>query len=158
MLFLYNILVFGDCITALVLYFQISVIQLRNITMSESEWIPIIFTVLFGLFIVVNRKLHIGENISALGIFTIIAYLMFIFWAFLTAPKGPERIPLTGDPVNLIYVLIQSYSVCSLVVQNMLKNPNKGEYKKIIRYLFVTAGVVCTLILVFGGYGNIGLT
>lgn len=71
------------------------------------------------------RKVHIGEEILALGIISIITYLLFLLWAHFTAPSGPKTVPAQGSPFQLASALFMAYSIHDYCIQNILKNPKR---------------------------------
>ena len=90
----------------------------------------------------------------AFGMFTNFAYLAFLLWALLTAPAGPHHPPAFGTPNNLSSTMIYGYSIFLLIVQNMLKNPNKKDYQKTISYVYLIAILTYAFMLTVGGFGT----
>ena len=151
----YNFFVFGDTVGTLLLYFEMSIIMLEAIFSTKAAWISISYSLLLFGFIMINRYLHLAEMASAYDMANILAFILFLVYALITSPQSSNTLPLSGNPVNFILLLIQGYSVVPVVAQNMLNNLNRRDYQTAVYYLFILGGAIYTGIIVLGGYGNI---
>ena len=108
--------------------------------------------VLFAAIILV-RICHIGEDVLAWGIISIITYVAFIAWSIVTAPPGPNTVPTTGPWVVIASSLMMGYSVHDFLVQNLIKNPRRHEYQGVVKSTFVL-GTLAYLYMSFGSFGR----
>ena len=61
----------------------------------------------------------------AYGILSIIIYIIFLGWAQVTAPAGPNSVPTSGDPFILASVMIGAFEIHMFLAQNIIKNPRR---------------------------------
>lgn len=90
----------------------------------------------------------------AFGIISIIAYLLFLTWAQLSAPKGDNRIPESGSFYDLASALLMAFSVHDFIVQNIIKNPHRQDYIKIVLLTFII-GTAAYMFITLGSFGII---
>ena len=93
----------------------------------------------------------------AYGMISVVIYMIFELWAFLTVPSGPNVVPTEGPPVTLIATLMLGYSIHDLLVQTLIKNPRKHEYQGVVRNTFIF-GTLGYAYMTFGCYGIVLLT
>jgi len=98
---------------------------------------PIVAVALIAGIIVI-RITHFAEESMALGLLSIGLVILFLLWAFVTAPSGPNSVPATGNAFNMAAVFIVSFAIHDYITQCLFKNPNKSEYKGIIRISFLS--------------------
>lgn len=113
---------------------------------------PLVAVLLFCAILVV-RIYHIGEEILAYGIISIVTYLLFLLWAFFTAPAGPHSVPVEGPSVTLIATLMMGYSIHDFLVQNLIKNPRRYEYQGVVKATFFL-GTIAYAYMTFGSFGT----
>ena len=77
-------------------YFRIICLQIVGLLGYQSLWIAPIVAVFLILLVLLVRNLHFWEEILAYGITSIIALLIFLIWALITAPSGPKAVPPNG--------------------------------------------------------------
>jgi hypothetical protein len=89
-----------------------------------------------------------------IGVISIISYLIFVGWAMISAPKGEHEIPAFGDPSLLISTLLMAYFIHDLLAQNIVKNPQKEDYRLIVGITFLLGTIIYTFITLgsFGSY------
>ena len=63
------------------------------------------------LFIILVRINHWSEEAQALGVLGIFVNIIFLIWAWITAPPGVKQAPTTGNPIIMAGSLITMYSV-----------------------------------------------
>ena len=88
----------------------------------------------------------------ALGVVSYILFVIFLSWAFVTAPAGPHTVPTSGPPFFLAAALISSLEIHDFLAQNILKNPNKKAYNSIVQWSFF----IGTLVYLFATEGSFG--
>lgn len=122
---IYSFIIWLSFIPMLVGYFRIICLQIQGLMGHQSPWVaPCVAGGLVVVLLIV-RNWHIGEEILALGVISIIVYILFLGWAQTTAPKGEKEVPAFGAPVTLAAALIQALEVHDFLVANILKNPNR---------------------------------
>ena len=92
--------------------------------------------------VIIVRVFHIAEETMALGIIAAGLFLLFMVWALVTAPSGPKKVPINGQPYILASALITSFEIHDFLAQNIIKNPNKNEYKAVVRWTFFLGAVI----------------
>ena len=90
----------------------------------------------------------------AIGVLSILLILLFLLWAFVTAPSGSHTVPATGNAFNMAAVFIVAFSIHDYITQCIIKNPNKSEYKGIIRSSFIS-GFFINLLATLGCFAII---
>lgn len=55
-----------------------------------SLWVAPILTIIFIGLIIIARVYHFAEEFMALGVIGLITYIIFVIWAWTTAPSGPK--------------------------------------------------------------------
>jgi hypothetical protein len=75
-----------------------------------------------------------------------------MIWAQITSPSGPNTIPSTGSPFTLASTLMTAYSIHDFLMQNIIKNPNRQDYKKIVGITYVIGTAAYTFIA-YGAFG-----
>ena len=78
----------------------------------------------------------------AVGVVGSVIYLIFLVWAFVTAPGGSNTVPATGYPFNLIATLVTAFEVHDFLAQNIIKNPRRHEYNEVVSVTFIAGGFV----------------
>ena len=84
---LYCIIIIFAQLGFLISYFQLMIKQIEGFV-QPSPWIPVFALVFVIILTLVMQKFHIGDKLLAYGIISIIGYLIFLFWAQVTAPSG----------------------------------------------------------------------
>ena len=149
----YGGFIWFNFIVQLVIYFRIICLQIEGLLGYTSPWVgPLVAVLLFAAIMIV-RVYHIGEEILAYGIISIVTYLLFLVWAFFTAPSGPNTVPVAGPPVTLIATLMMGYSIHDFLVQNLIKNPRRYEYQGVVKSTFFL-GTLAYAYMTFGSYGT----
>lgn len=88
---IYNTFIGISFMPCLIAYFRLLCLQLEGL-FAPSPFIPIIVSVELIILIIILKKYHLGERLLAYGIISIIAYIVFITWAQITTPSGPNTI------------------------------------------------------------------
>ena len=78
----------------LIIYFQIICLQIQGLLGYYSFWIGPCVSLFMFIIVLIIRIMHIGEEILAYGIISIITYVIFLVWAHITAPAGPKVVPV----------------------------------------------------------------
>jgi hypothetical protein len=73
-------------------------------------------------------------------------------WAQSTSPSGPKTVPVTGYPITMASTLIMGYSIHDFLVQNIVKNPSRKDYQKIVGITFII-GILACVYLTLGSFG-----
>lgn len=69
------------------------------------------------LLTVVMRYIHFGEKLLAIGILSIVGYVIFLAWAQATAPHQPKTLPAIGPKfIDLAASLTMGYSIQSFII------------------------------------------
>ena len=108
------------------IYFQLILLQLEGIMGFQPSWLAPVAAILILVYIVFSRYFHLGEETLAYGLFTIIAYLIFLAWCQVTAPQGPHSVPLFGNPLQSSDTIMFAYSIRTVLTQNIMKHPDRG--------------------------------
>jgi len=106
-------------------------------------------------FILVARIYHFGEKTISYGAISTLCYFIFFVWAQITAPKGPKTIEAFGEPFRIAEVFMSAYTIHFFVAQNIVKNPNRKAYPKIIAYAFII-GAIAYIYFCMGSFGTFG--
>jgi hypothetical protein len=97
-------------------YFQLIIKQLEGFV-PASRFVGVGVFLFLILLTVVMRYINFGEKLLAIGIISIIGYVMFLTWAQVTAPHSPNKLPPTGDKfVDLAASLTMGYSIQNFMV------------------------------------------
>jgi hypothetical protein len=75
-----------------------------------------------------------------------------MIWALITMPDGANTVPAFGDPFKIGSILMTGYSIHMFFAQNIIKNPDRKSYPKILIYSFIFGGLIYT----FVSYGSFG--
>ena len=89
-----------------------------------------------------------------LGIISIVSYVIFVGWTMVTAPEYHQEIPAFGNPFLLISTLLMALSIHDLIAQNILKNPNKEDYRSIVGVTFIFGTLIYTFVTL-GSFGKL---
>ena len=81
-----------------------------------------------------------------MGAVSVLSYVIFMIWAFFSAPSGTKAVPAFGDPMKQTSILMSGYSVHSFLAQNIIKNPDRKSYPKIVMYSFIVGALVYTYV------------
>ena len=119
-----------------------------------SPWIPI-FALCFILVLTsIMRKFDIGDKLLAYGIISIIGYIIFLFWAQVTAPSGKNSVPPVAPQfIDLAAALIMGFSVQSFVDQVLLKNTTPDKYARCVLIMTI-GGILAYIFISFGCFGK----
>jgi amino acid permease len=90
---LYDVFSFLGGVLVFIIYFKLICLQFEGLLQHQSSWIAPLVAALLIVTIIFNRIFHLGEEIIAYGIFSTVAYVVFILWTQVTAPSGPYRVP-----------------------------------------------------------------
>ena len=78
-----------------------------------------------GLFIetLIMRKYKISDKLLSLGFVSTICYLVFLIWAQVTAPSGPNKMnSFEPEFIDLAVVMLAAFSVQNIVDRILTKN------------------------------------
>ena len=90
-----------------------------------------------------------------MGILTTVSYVLFMTWAYSTAPAGDKKVPAVGSqPIELLAALTMAFSVHDVVVQILVKSTSQQYFGKIIKIQFIIGALVYAYIA-FGCYAII---
>lgn len=150
---MYSIIIIFAQLGFLISYFQLMIKQIEGF-FHPSPWIPV-FAVCFILALtLLMRKFDIGDKLLAYGIISIIGYLIFLFWAQVTAPSGDKRVPIVAPQfVDLAAALIMGFSVQSFVDQVLLKNTTPDKYGRCI-FAMTIGGILAYIFISYGCFGK----
>lgn len=95
MLSIYNFIIVLSFVGIIINYFQLIIKQLEGF-IPTSKFIGVGVLVFLILLTVVMRYINFGEKLLAIGIISIIGYIIFLTWAQVTAPHSPKHLPATG--------------------------------------------------------------
>jgi hypothetical protein len=149
----YGAFIWFNFIIQLVIYFRIICLQVDGLLGYTSVWVGPAVAVLLTIAILVVRVFHIGEEILAYGIVSIVTYILFLAWALITAPSGPRVVPAFGPPVTLTATLMMGYSIHDFLVQNLIKNPRRYEYQGVVKSTFIY-GTIAYAYFTYGSFGK----
>ena len=153
---IYSCIIWVSFFATILGFFKVACLQITGLMGYYSNWVGPSMAVFMFILVILVRKYHYWEEVLAYGIASIVALLVFIAWAQLSAPSGPKQIPPTGDPFILASVLIQAYSIHGFLAQNILKNPRKNEYQSTTLITFII-GTIAYLYVTFGSFGTLSL-
>ena len=150
---IYCFVIFISFFFVLITYFQLFIKQIEGF-LHPSVWIGIISAFsLIGLTFLM-RKFKIGDKLLAYGIISIIVYIIFLFWAQVTAPSGEKQIsPAELTFVDLAASLTMAFAVQSLVDEVLLKNTTPDKYSRCILIMTII-GISAYLFISYGSYGK----
>ena len=147
-----NLIVWIGYIPVFLIFMKIIVLNMEGILGFQSPWIAPLTVIALIIVIIIIRIFLWGENSLASGIITIIAYMIFLTWAQITAPKGPRSVPMFGEPMNMSAFLILAFTIHSFMPQNMLKNPEREQYQRAIGFTFLI-GVIIYIYVALASFG-----
>ena len=84
---IYSIALFVSNFAVVLMYFQLLIKQVEGF-IHPSKWIGIISFVFVIILTLLMRKFKVGHKLLSYGIISIVAYLIFLIWAQITAPSG----------------------------------------------------------------------
>ena len=138
----YSFFIWISFIPMLVTYFRIICAQIIGLLGYDAAWIAPSVSVFLVAVVVFVRKYHIGQEILAFGIISIITYVIFLVWAQVTAPQGPKSVPENGYPYFMAASLVGAFEIHDFLAQNILKNPDRSQYRSIVSMTFMIGGVL----------------
>jgi hypothetical protein len=74
-----------------------------------------------------------------------------MIWAQITSPSGPKTIAPSGPPFTLASSLMTAYSIHDFLMHNIIKNPNRQDYTKIVGITYLIGTAAYTFIA-YGAY------
>lgn len=96
---------------------------------------------------VVMRYYSFGERLLAIGILSVVGYLIFITWAQVSAPREPKHIPPVGPRfIDLGASLIMGYSIHDFVVQVLFKTTTYDKFRRVIAMVYIAGTLIYTYI------------
>lgn len=141
----YAFIIWCSEIPILAMYFNLICLQIEGL-IGHYDWISSV--VFLGLFIgtIVVLYFDYGEETMGIGVLSIVAAIVFISWSHFTAPAGEKTVPAFGNPYMMISSLVLGYSVHDFLAQNIIKNPQKENYKWIVFMTFILGTLVYTFL------------
>lgn len=118
----YGLVLFLSIVPTLFIYFKIICLQLEGIIGHHSIWLAPGMAAFLIIAVIAIRMMMIGEETLAFGIISIVAYLLFLLWAQLSAPSGPKTVPIAAEPMTLIAVMFTAFSTQDILVQNIIRH------------------------------------
>ena len=88
----------------------------------------------------------------ALGIVGLVIYVIFLIWAWATAPPGTHTVPANGNAVVLAGSLITMLEIHNFLAENIIKHHNKANYQGILKKAFLMG----TAFYIFSTMGSFG--
>lgn len=149
----YSFVMWFSFVFLLIIYFQIICLQIDGLLGYKTFWVGPGVAVMMTAVVLIIRICHIGEEILAYGIISIITYVIFLLWAHITAPAGPKVVPATGPPYQLASALFMAYSIHDFLIQNILKNPKREQYQGIVNVTFLI-GTIAYTYMALGSFGT----
>ena len=89
----------------------------------------------------------------ALGIVGLVIYVIFLIWAWATAPPGPHVVSANGNAVILAGSLITMLEIHNFLAENIIKHHNKADYQGILKKVFLM-GTVFYIFSTMGSFGT----
>ena len=120
----------------IIITFNFICLEIQGLLGYPSAWVGPITAVFFILLIVFLRVKHFAEEVMALGVIGVGIFIIFMIWAWVTAPPGPKSVPATGSPITMAGSLIAILEIHNFLAENIIKHHNKSEYQSILKKVF----------------------
>lgn len=92
-----------------------------------------------------------AEKFMALGIITVVGYLVFLLWANLSAPTGENSPPLINSNfIDLGISLTLGYSIHDFVVQVLVRTTTADKFKRVVTIVYFSS-IICYTIYSLSG-------
>jgi hypothetical protein len=149
----YGLVLFLSITPTLIIYFKIICLQLEGLMGYHSDWLAPSLAAFMIVVVIIIRIVRVGEETLAYGVISIVAYLIFLLWAQISAPSGPKTVPVAVDPISLTAAMITAFSCHDLLVQNIIKHTKQENYLGIVRWTYVFAVMIFSFITL-GSFGK----
>jgi len=142
---IYDIIVWLSLVLIDILYLSLIVVQWEGLVPPYEYTIvnPIVNAVLLFILVFVLKYFDFGATLMALGIVSIIAYVLFLIWVVVTYDQGYnnyEYIPFGTGYINMAAAMGQAFSIQSFFIPVLKKNknPKRHGFYVLIAYVFGT--------------------
>ena len=156
---LYDFSVWSGIFLAMVLYFNLIVIQWEGLV-PPYEYIiynPIINGVFLLAWVVLLKFFEFGAHIMGYGIVSIVAYLVFLVWVIVTAPGGGTSFPAVGSGIaGFAALMSNAFSIQGIFIPIMICHPTPTNYNRILVLTFTLGAAAYFYIAYLGAFGKLG--
>ena len=102
----YGIINWLSFLPIIFLNFSFICLQIQRMLGYASGWVGPLTALFFIFLIIFIRIKHYAEEAMALGVIGMIVYIVFMIYAWITAPAGTNSVPATGNEIVLAGSLI----------------------------------------------------
>ena len=106
---IFGIIIWLSFIPLIEIYFSMGCSEINGLIGYQSNWVTLAVFVVAVASTILSRILHLAEEVMALGITGLVVFVIFLAWAIASAPEGPNTVPSTGSPFNIIAILVTSF-------------------------------------------------
>jgi hypothetical protein len=124
----YGIIIWVSFTPFIISGFNIICSEINGLVGYQSNWVTLTVLIVVVIATIVSRIFHWSEELMALGILGSVLFVLFEVWAIITAPSGPNTVPISGagSPFNTISILVAALEIHDFLAQNIIKNPRKS--------------------------------
>lgn len=137
----------------IIIIFNFICLEVQGLIGYPSPWVGPIAAVFFVFLIVLLRVKHFAEEVMALGIIGIVVFILFMIWAWATAPPGPKSVSVTANPITFAGSMLTMLEIHNFLAENIIKHHNKSEYQSILKKVFMI-GVTNVIFASMGSFGT----
>ena len=148
---MYSFFMWVSFIPVFLIYYETICLQVEGLLGYQSVWVGPLTSIMLFMIILIIRMVHVGQEVLAIGILSIISYICFLLWSHFTSPSGPRVVPTFGYPELLAATLLMAFSIHDFLVQNIIKNPNKQQYQCIVNTTFI-AGTLAYIYIALASF------
>lgn len=149
----YSFFIWFSFVPIFMIYFRLVCLQIEGLMGYHVNWLGPAVAIGLIILIIIIRVSHIGEETLAFGAISFIFYFILLIWTHFSAPKGEKSVPMFEEPFSLASTLIMAYSIHDFLVQNIIKNPNRHEYQKMVIQTF-TFGTLSYTFIALSSFGT----
>lgn len=155
----YDMLVWCNLTLLAMLYLSLIVIQWEGLVPPHDYNIinPIVNAVVLYILAFVLKYFEFGATIMALGIVSIIFYLMFLVWVIVTRDDGSGHhtyVAFGSGAVNLAAAMGLAFSIQSFFIPIIKKNPNTHRH---VLYVVIAYILGSSAYYYIGYLGSLGI-
>ena len=74
-------------------FFNVTCTQIIGLVGYQANWVGPMVIVIMLVVVILSRVYHYWEEVLAYGVASIVALLLFVLWALISAPSGPKQVP-----------------------------------------------------------------
>lgn len=156
---LYDLFSFIGDELILYVYFSIIVKQWEGLFFRQEwllPWLPYISALSLMLMSILLQKLQLGIELMGYGIISIICYVLFVVWMFVTRPMPEDSKPVplyTNSFVEMASTLALAIGIQTVFVPLVRANRDQSKGQFILLLSFLIGCSTYAYVSIFGGIG-----